>query len=178
MREFADPAHTRRDLETLEHMRASLRAHPEPGVWRVGLEEHWLVAPDPPLLAARTAARAVGFFGQARADVDHEPIIRLEHALTDRAAELTGLLGYHDVRLASGQWGNLVVFAEDGGGPLRVRDHPTHLDALALAPAHYHSVRLHRLRLPDGALGEAPIELVETLLLDFSESPPWREVRA
>lgn len=177
MRDFAEPERTRDDLETLERMRDALRRRPRPGRWLEGGDEHWLVAPAPELLARRAPARAVGFFGQARGDVDHLPIVELEHELLARAGAFPGLLAYHNVRFASGQWGNLVVFA-DGDGPAHVRDDPTHREALRLTPAHYHSIRLHRLRLPDGALGGRPVQLLETLLFDFSESPPWHEVRA
>lgn len=176
-RAFADPAYTRLDLATLERMRVTLRRRSRPGTWRDAEGEHWLVAPEPGRLLEAAPARGVGFFGQSRAEVDHTPISRLEHELLDRAGRFPGLLAYHNVRFTSGQWGNLVVFADEDG-PGHVRDDPTHLEALRLTPSHYHSLRLHRVLLPDGALGPAPLELVETLLLDFAETPPWREVRA
>ena len=118
----------------------------------------------------------VGFFGQAREHVDHGPIIELEHELVDRTDPLTGLLAYYDVRFVTGQWGNLVLFA-GADDPARLRSDPTHQEALMRAGDHYRSVRLHRLRFPDGALGVATPSLESTLLIDFTETPPWRAVR-
>ncbi len=181
-RAFADPANTERDLVVLAAMRRALRlrarADPPGGRWTDGGDEHWLVVPDPALLAATRPAVAVGFFGQAREEVDHEPILHLEYDLLERAAAFPGLLAYHDVRFAANaQWGNLVVFAADED-PSHVRADPVHADAMARTPLHYRSLRLHRLRLPDGALGDAPAELLSTLLMDFAENPPWRAVRS
>jgi hypothetical protein len=181
-RAFADPANTEHDLATLASMRRALRLRareeePLAGRWTDSGDQHWLVAPDPALLAAGTPVVAVGFFGDARHDVDHGPILRMEHELTDRAAEFPGLLAYHDVLFAeSAQFGNLVVFAANDDMS-HVRGDPLHVEAMERAHVHYRSVRLHRLRLPDGALGDAPAELVSTLLLDFGETPPWRAIR-
>ncbi len=181
-RPFSDPEATAQDLAALEAMRAALREHAEKrstdGTWidRSGAA-HWLVAPRPERLLERAACLAIGFFGQARVDVDHQPIISLEHAMLARAEEIRGLLAYHDVQFAHGQWGNLVLF-EDGTdtGPLRIEQH--HAEAITRAPGHYHSLRLHRGRLPDGPLGSRELELVTTLYLDFAETPPWRAVRS
>lgn len=100
----------------------------------------------------------------------------LEQELVARAPLFPGLLAYYNVRFADGKWGNLVLFAaqHDAG---RVRSDPTHLEALARAADHYRSVRLHRLRFPDGAVGDAPPAFESTLLVDFSETPAWRTVR-
>ena len=66
----------------------------------------------------------------------------------------------------------------DEDDPVRVRTDPTHLEALARTADHYRSVRLHRLRFPDGAVGRTAPALESTLLIDFTETPPWRAVRA
>jgi hypothetical protein len=180
-RAFADPANTEHDLAALAAMRRALRLRAREdalgGRWTDSGDAHWLVVPDPALFAAKRPVVAVGFFGDSREEVDHGPILRMEHDLLERAAGFPGLLAYHDVRFAeSAQYGNLVVFAADDDLS-HVRADPLHVDAMAQAHVHYRSVRLHRLRLPDGALGDAPAELVSTLLLDFAETPPWRAIR-
>jgi hypothetical protein len=180
-RAFVDPANTERDLAVLEDMRRALRLRARgdalAGRWTDSGDQHWLVAPDAALLASDRPVVAVGFFGDAREDIDHGPILRMEHELTERAAEFPGLLAYHDVLFAeSAQFGNLVVFAANDDMS-HVRGDPLHVEAMERAHVHYRSVRLHRLRLPDGALGDAPAELVSTLLLDFGETPPWRAIR-
>src|SRR5205085_2215163 len=85
---------------------------------------HHVVVPDWEALAEVRPAAMVGFFGQARDHVDHAAIIALEHDIVGRAATFSGLLAYHNAQLASGQWGNLVVFrspiatADVTAGPL------------------------------------------------------------
>lgn len=178
-REFTDPARSLDDLAALARIRASLvtrlRSGLAGGAWTGAGESHWLVVPAVRALVQSQSAFGVGFFGQARERVDHGPILDLEQELLARAPCLPGLLAYYNVRFVNGQWGNLVVFARKDD-PRRVRSDQTHLEALARTADHYRSVRLHRLRFPDGALrGAAAHE--STLLIDFTETPPWRAVR-
>jgi hypothetical protein len=118
----------------------------------------------------------VGFFGQAHPGVDHAPIMAIEHDIVVRAAEIPGLLAYHNARLADDRWGNLVVF-DSPAATGALADDPQHASAVARMPEHYASLRLHRGTLADGPLGEAAIAIGETLYLDFAETPPWRAVR-
>jgi hypothetical protein len=179
-RAFADPANTLHDLAALSAMHRALRirvrSHPSGGRWSEAGVEHWLVVPDPVSLGATRPVVGVGFFGQTRKEVDHEPILRLEHDLLARAVSFPGLLAYHNVRFADGQWGNLVLFASDGD-PAHVRADPIHAEAIGRTALHYRSLRLHRLRLSGGALGASALDLVSTLLIDFAQIPPWRAIR-
>jgi hypothetical protein len=179
-RQFTDLAHAREDLAALASIRASLidrvRSGLGGGAWTAAGEAHWLVVPELRALRLTRPVFAVGFFGQAREQVDHRAILDLERDLLARATSFPGLLAYYNVRFAAGQWGNLVLFATEDD-PARVRSDPRHLEALARTGEHYHSVRLHRLRFPDGAIGDAAPALLSTLLIDFSETPPWRAVR-
>ncbi|HEY4825661.1 MAG TPA: hypothetical protein VIH85_02795, partial [Solirubrobacteraceae bacterium] len=178
-REFTDPAHAREDLAAVATLRASLarraRSGAGGGVWTAANDSHWLVVPDLRALVESWPVFGVGFFGQAR-EVDHTPILNLERDLLARASGFRGLLAYYNVRFASGQWGNLVLFASEDD-PARIRTDPTHLEAFARTPDHYRSVRLHRLRFPDGAVGGTAPVLESTLLIDFTETPPWRAWR-
>jgi hypothetical protein len=179
-REFTEPSRSLDDLAALARIRASLVARVRSGLaggaWTDAGESHWLVVPALRALVESRPAFGVGFFGQAREHMDHSPIVDVEQDLLARAPDLPGLLAYYNVRFVTGQWGNLVLFAS-ADDAARVRSHPTHSAALALTADHYRSVRLHRLRFPDGALGDAPPQLDSTLLIDFSETPPWRAIR-
>ncbi len=180
-RPFTDPTATSSDLSVLAAIRSAQVKHVERhgggGTW-VDSDHatHWLVTPRPGALHDPSPCLAVGFFGQARDGVDHSVIIRLEHAMLARADEIAGLLSYHNVQLANGRWGNLVLFAV-GTDTAPMRSEPRHADAIRRAPAHYHSVRLHRGALPSGPAGEREIELETTLYLDFDVTPTWRAVR-
>jgi hypothetical protein len=153
-------------------------AGPPAGVLRFADEiaEHHVVVPDWAALESVRPAAIVGFFGQARADVDHAAISEFEHDIVVRAATFRGLLAYHNARLASGQWANLVVFRSHAG-TAEVTSDPIHASAVARTPHHYRSLRLHRGELADGCLGEAAAVLHETLYLDFGATPVWRAVR-
>jgi hypothetical protein len=178
---FANPAWTARDLAVLGKVRAALRekavATRRRSRWTAADGAvHWLVVPDWELLVSAAPATAIGFFGQAREDVDHGPIVALEHELLAHAEAIDGLLAYHNVRFADGQWGNLVVFAA-ADDPAGVRADVRHVEAVSRTPRHYHSLRLHVGTLDTGALGELEPRIARTLYLDFSSDPPWRAVR-
>ena len=179
-REFTDPARSLDDLAALARIRASLvsrvRSGLAGGAWTAAGESHWLVLPQSRALARSRPVFGVGFFGAARDHVDHGPILALEQDLLAQASSFPGLLAYYNVRFVTGHWGNLVLFAKQDD-PVRVRSDPRHLEALALTADHYRSVRLHRLRFPEGALSRTPPTLESTLLIDFSDTPPWRAVR-
>jgi len=180
-RPFADPARSDDDLAALAAIRAALvRRHAGgrgAGRWvDAAGAEHWLVAPDWAALAAQRPALAVGFFGQARGDVDHGAIVDLEHDILARASSFAGLLAYCNVHFASGQWGNLVLFA-DAAGPRHVWGDTVHADAIARTPRHYHSLRLHRASLAGGLLGAGGLRLERTSYYDFASDPVWRAVR-
>jgi hypothetical protein len=179
-REFTDPDRSLDDLAAVARLRESLAARVRSGlaggVWASAGESHWLVVPELRGLVESRPAFGVGFFGQAREQVDHTPILELEQVLVARAAGFPGMLAYYNVRFATGQWGNLVLFTTQVEAG-RVRSDPTHVDALERVADHYRSVRLHRLTFPDGAIGDAAPALESTLLIDFSETPAWRAVR-
>ena len=181
-RPFSDLEATTHDLEVLSGIRIAQRERLDEGhgcgTWidRNGAT-HWLVAPRPERVLASVPCLAVGFFGQARSDVDHTIIVQLEHAMLARAKEIPGLIAYHNVQLANAQWGNLVLF-EAGTETAPMRADPIHADAIGRAPAHYHSLRLHRGTLVRCSDNAEAIELGTTLYLDFDTTPPWRAMRA
>lgn len=183
-RPFTDPAHADADLAMLARLHEILARHAADGGadgrWTdADGASHWLVVPDWDALGAVAPAVGVGFFGQAL-DVDHEPINRVEAEMMERLERYPGLLAYYNVEFPQGdgtsQWGNLVVFADRAS-----REHLNleglHRTAVDRSPLHYDSLRLHRIVLPDGALGAAPPVLDESLLFDFRSEPTWIALR-
>jgi len=183
-RPFTDPIHADADVAMLERLQAILAAHATDG-GRDGRwtdphgARHWLVVPDWAALAVARPAVGVGFFGQAL-DVDHEPINAVEAEMLEHLERYPGLLAYYNVEFPQGdgtsQWGNLVVFADRAS-----REHlgaeGLHRTAVDRSPLHYDSLRLHRIVLPDGALGRAAPVLDESLLFDFRSDPTWIALR-
>jgi hypothetical protein len=184
-RPFADAARTPEDLATLRAMRALLAGRLRDGTLPPAdagpLEHadgtaHWLCVPHPEVLAAARPVAAVGFFGQARSDVDHGPILEREHAIIARAAAFDGLLTYYNMRFADGRYGNLVLF-ESASAKAHVTADRVHGEAVARTPQHYHSLRLHHAELADGVLGAGNLELLRTRYLDFSGASVWSALR-
>ena len=129
-------------------------------------------------LAAATEAVGIGFFGELRPRGAESFPSHLEPRVAETAAAQGWLLAYLNVRFDQGPvYANLVVVTERAavhalagdtaqrrggrarGGDLRVDPDP---------PA--------RTRRAPGL--RPPIELLETLYIDYRTSPPRREVRA
>ena len=184
-RPFAAVEHTRSDLAILREMRALLAQRlrdgslPAPDAGPLEHPDgtaHWVCVPDPRALEATRPVAAVGFFGQARSDVDHGPIVEREHAIVARAAAFDGLLTYYNLRFADGRYGNLVLFSS-AEAKTHVTSDLIHGEAVSRTPQHYHSLRLHHAELPDGMLGPGELELLRTRYLDFASEPAWSALR-
>jgi hypothetical protein len=182
-RPFTATPEGERDLEMMNRMLLRLRRHiggiglDAPSNARFGDEgEHMIILPHPELICLPSTLAAVGFFGQARADVDHQPIIDLEHQLIDDMTNNPGLVAYYNVHWPGEGWGNLVLFvdfeAKDGWG-----HDDRHRRAVERSPDHYHSIRLHNGVLPGGLRGPNGIRLIATKYLDFEAGMQWRAIR-
>ena len=180
-RDFCDPAHTDDDLTTLRALRDAFRSQAGRHAASVlrfsdAIGEHVVAVPDWTALVQTRPVALVGFFGQSRDDVDHSRVVAMERNIVARAGDFAGLLAYHNARLGECHWGNMVLFASRTSVASLAPD-PMHIRAVASAPIHYESLRLHRGSLADGLLGEADVQLDETLYLDFSARPAWRGLR-
>lgn len=183
-RPFTALAHGEHDLAVMGEMLTRLRRH----VREVDLTpghrddrfaddaEHMIVLPDTSLVTTTSDLFAVGFFGQARADVDHRPIVELEERLVRTMPGTPGLVAYYNVHWPGRGWGNLVLFTDEATKAGWGHD-DVHRDAVDRSPAHYHSIRLHNGAVDGGLLGNASIRPVRTRYLDFATDPPWCGVR-
>lgn len=188
-RPFTDPARTEEDAsimrDMLERMRTATRSWDcsppsGPGVLvyepdEAGLRT-WIRAPDRDALLAAEELTTVGYFGQARAGVDHTPIHRLEAAIVDTLEEIPGVLSYFDLELENGRYGNLIL-CDAPDVPARWHAHELHCRAVELAPRHYHSARLHRGVVRSPLLGTADLVVLRTRYYDFDSEPTWLAVR-
>jgi hypothetical protein len=188
-RPFAAPERTDEDAavmrDMLERMRAFARRWLEsPPAGRTALVKEtdaagvrtWIRVPDRSAILSAEELTTIGFFGQARGDVDHEPIHRLEEAIVDTLEEVPGLLSYFNLGLAHGGYGNLIL-CNAADVPVRWREHRIHRRAVELAPRHYHSARLHSGVVRSPLLGDGGLELTRTRYYDFDSEPVWLAVR-
>jgi hypothetical protein len=186
-RPFTDPAHTKREAEVMRTALRELRArarHWDGGGRRLVRERdehglrHLIVVPDTANLLEAGNLTGVGFFGQARADVDHQVLFDLEDELVAAMNEYgdVGLVTYYDVELPKSAYGNLVLFSTPDIPP-EWSQNAVHRRAVELSPAHYDYVRLHKGTISGGLLGECDLAIERTKYLDFEDSGGWRAVR-
>jgi len=170
-----------RDLSTLEYILDALadRRARRTGwtIWRDSQAAHRWLVPSWDRLAETSEAAGVGFFGQLRpGGVDAFPS-HLEPRVAETAAEEGWLLAYLNVRFDDGPvYANLVIVTERAALQALARD-AAHTEAVTRAAATYESIRIHRLALAGAPASRPPIEILETLTIDYGCSPPRREVR-
>lgn len=85
----------------------------------------------------------------------------------------SGFLSYYNMQLPSGLYGNLVLF-EAPAVPKSWYTNPDHARAVAIAPRHYHSARLHTGRVPGQLLGDGDLTIERTRYFDFDGDRPWQ----
>jgi hypothetical protein len=193
-RPFTDPANTEREADImramLDYERGLARSWEEAGSNapakivsnendEAGLR-HLLVVPSTQALIDSADLTAIGFFGKAREGVDHEVLFGLEEELVARMERYgeVGLLSYYDVELAlpKGSYGNLILFSTPEVPEEWYRDE-VHRRAVKLSPGHYHTVRLHKGRVPGRILDRGQLGIERTKYLDFEEPDIWFGLR-
>jgi hypothetical protein len=187
-RPFTAPEATAADLATMDRMLRRLRGHiaslpamearrDDRFVDPVDGAHHTIIVTDVPSASTLAPLTAVGFFGQARQDVDHAPIVELEQRLIAGMAGAPGPLVYHNVWWPGEGWGNLVLFASLADESAWGRADPLHIESVRRSPGHYHSIRLHIGSVPGGLGAPGRIRLLRSKYLDYGENPAWRAIR-
>jgi hypothetical protein len=193
-RPFTDPANTEREAgimsSMLDHERDLARGWQEAGSEApakvvsnenddAGLR-HLLVVPDTQRLIDSADVTAIGFFGKAREEVDHQVLFGFEEALIERMQSYgeVGLLSYYDVELGmpKGSYGNLILFSTPEVPEEWYRDE-VHRQAVKLSPDHYHTVRLHKGRVGGRVLDGGQLAIERTKYLDFEQPDIWFGLR-
>jgi hypothetical protein len=188
-RRFADPVYTSRDAKVMQEMLVRERATASvwmadgtSGPWvrkyRKDRRNHWLAVPDTAGLVGARDVTAVGFFGQRREDVNHAALFAVEEEVVDGLPDYagSGFLSYYNMQLPNGRHGNLVLFGTPDV-PKGWYANPVHERAVAIAPRHYHSARLHKGRVPGPLLGDGELTIERTRYFDFDGDRPWLGLR-
>ena len=105
-------------------------------------------------------------FVSLRPDQKSDPARAKFAQIVDTLEWIPGLLGYFDLELSTGHYGNLVLCA-DADVPVRWHAHELHRRAVELAPRHYHAARLHNGVVRSPLLGEADLDVLRTRSYEF-----------
>ncbi len=190
-RPFALASETERDAAAMRAMLERLRALAHGWAADLGGEltlrdpdetgrRRFLAVPDARALVVARDVTAVGFFGQAREARDERTLFELEREIVASFPRYArhGLLSYYDMELDGGAaaYGNLILFAASDV-PEAWLENAAHERAVELSPGYYHSVRLHKGRVPGPLLGDGELTIERTKYLDFDSDPVWRAVR-
>ncbi len=188
-RPFTDPAETHGDAAVMRLMLARERAlaaawteTESADAWMSEQAEdglrHLLVFPDRARLVGARDVTVVGFFGQRRPGVDHAVVFALERDVLDSfpVYAKVGLLSYYDMELEELRFANLILFWT-ADVPDQWYRNAAHEQAVAIAPDHYRTVRLHRGRIPGRLLGTADLKIERTRYFDFEGGRTWRALR-
>jgi hypothetical protein len=193
-RPFTNPENTEREADVMRSMldfeRGLARSWEEAGSNapakvvsnendEAGLR-HLLVVPSTQALIESADLTAIGFFGKARENVDHQVLFGLEEELIARMERYgeVGLLSYYDVELAlpKGSYGNLILFSTPDV-PEEWYGDEVHRRAVKVAPGHYHRIRLHKGRVSGRILHGGRLAIERTKYLDFEEPDIWFGLR-
>jgi len=170
-----------RDLATLAYILDTLADHrPRQAgwtTWRDSRATHSWLIPSWERLEAAASADGVGFFGDLRPDGADPFPSHLEPRVAETAARQGWLLAYLNVRFEGPVYANLVVVTERSAVNALAGD-AAHAEAVARAATAYESIRIHRFALAGLPSSCPPVEILETLYIDYRTSPPRREVRA
>jgi hypothetical protein len=190
-RQFTDPVHTARDADKMRAMLCrerelvgALDRGSRSGPYVDERQENgcrrWLVIPDVEALAGAQDVTAVGFFGQAREDVDHRLVFELERevAAAFPAYANVGLLSYYDVEVREGGYGyaNLILFWTPDV-PREWYTNVAHERAVEISPHHYHSIRLHKGLIRGPLFPDGDIVIERTKYFDFDGDRTWQALR-
>lgn len=188
-RPFTHPDHTRADMDVLRYLTDQLclviaqprlyTGRPFPVVLNrpeANGRKKRLVIVRPQPLQADGPLMIVGFFGHKRRRADPTPLDPMDEILIEELPQHPGLLSYNTLELKSGNFGNLVIFA-DAAAKKHWSKSKSHDQAVRLAPDYYASIRIYNGLLPHGIRVSRTLSLTSVKYYDYGHKPPWRAER-
>ncbi len=187
---FSDPEHTGQDRATMRGMaRQLVDTYRDPQACDFSVRSGPVCLSDPhgrhfriyyiapERLFRLTGLAVVGFFGHKRPKADLQPLIRADKRFEAEFHNHPGLLSLSTVRVANGNFGNLVVFSDPDS--VATWNHgPVHQDLVArISPPYYRSVRINNGWLPAGLAEPDRLWIERVKYIDYSVTPIWRAER-
>jgi hypothetical protein len=189
-RSFTDPEHSQEDLSRMRLMAHQLiTTYGNPVVCDFAPGKRPVCQSDPQgrhfridylqpdrLFSAKDIT-VVGFFGHKRPDADIRPLLQADRQFERQFHHHPGLLSLSTVRLPSGDFANLVLFASPEDKDSWNMSEPHRALVAEISPPYYRSVRLNNGLLPGGLAAPDDLYLLRVKYLDFASNPPWRGLR-
>lgn len=189
-RSFTHPEHSQVDVATMRHMvRQLVDTYDEPEVCDFTVEKGAVCMSDPngrhfriyyiqpQRLFSQNNISVVGFFGRKRPNADIRPLLLADKRFERTFNDHPDLLSLSTLRLASGDFANLVLFA-DPDAIDRWNYSPVHYDTVQkISPPYYECIRLNNGVLPGGLSEPKALRLIRVKYIDYRSEPPWRALR-
>jgi hypothetical protein len=135
----------------------------------------YYIQPDR-LFSTRNLA-VVGFFGHKRPKADIRPLLKADKLFEAEFPNHPNLLSLSTVRVANGDFGNLVVFA-DPAAISKWNNSEVHRRLVAeISPPYYLTIRLNNGWLPRGLEDPDGLWIKRVKYIDYSSAPYWRAER-
>lgn len=187
---FSDVEHTSRDRATMRKMAHQLvETYEDPKVCDFTLRKGPVCQSDPQgrhfriyylqpdrLFSTENLA-VVGFIGHKRPKADIRPLLKADKLFEVEFHKHPDLLSLSTVRVADGNFGNLVVFA-DPAAISKWNNSEVHRKLVAeISPPYYLTIRLNNGWLPKGLQDPDGLWIERVKYIDYSSMPYWRAVR-
>lgn len=119
----------------------------------------------------------VGFFGNKRPGADIRPLLKADKLFEAEFQHHPDLLSLSTVRLANGDFGNLVLFAQ-AEAISKWNNSDVHRKLVAeISPPYYLTIRLNNGWLPKGLRDPDGLRIERVKYIDYASTPYWRGVR-
>lgn len=189
-RPFVHPAQIDTDVTNLRFMVDQLCLFLENPKWYAHLprpvmvhrpgRRNWiyrLIVPRPQQLLQPGELTFVGFLGDRRPDADLGMADEFDRTLIAEIPTYPGLLSYCSLALVSGNFSNLVVFANPEAKAHWSKSLAHAQAAQKLAPHYYRSIKLYNGVLPAGVADSGALRLTCVKYYAYGPAAPWRAIR-
>lgn len=136
-----------------------------------------LIVAQPEILSQPGELAFVGFLGHRRKDANLKLGDEFDEILVGEIPDYPGLLSYSTMAMLSGDFSNLVIFA-DVSVKEQWSQSKAHEQAVKrLSPEYYLSIKLYNGHLPGGIADSRALQVTRIKYFDYQDNPRWHAVR-
>ena len=136
-----------------------------------------LVVAQPEILSQPGELAFVGFLGHRREDANLKLGDEFDEILVGEIPDYPGLLSYSTMAMLSGDFSNLVIFADTSVKKQWSRSQAHDQAVQDLSPEYYVSIKLYNGHLPGGIADSRALQVTRIKYFDYQDNPRWHAVR-